>query len=1606
MRYDAYEKKVKKVAAVLKVLVRHSVKIIIGLAVFTVLLSALLVAKGTVMSADCPAEIVYGDSVSCNANAFLSKVSFEFCSADGEWTKTAPTMPGEYKVRAVGKTTFGGTRYGEEMSLTIKSREITIDIASSSVIYGNVPALKADLAGGDQISCESFDFGEYLLDGGTGKISSTVVPVKEKLKITDKNGNDVTSAYDIKLEAKSIEVLPRALGVTVSDKSAEYNDMRLAYDGYEISDGALFGEDMLQAVFSDYIIDVGSTANTPELRVVDKNGKDITYCYDISTRSGELTVEPRPVIITTPTESFVYDGWDHNSYVVDISPETPLVLGHELYVTGSATANEVGTIDNTVNVKIVEMLSQEDKTSNYSIFVNVGALTVTPRPVTVYTESDTLVYDGDSHEYGVDSVTNLADGHYFEDGVMGFLSAGTYQIDVPVYIYDQNHKDVTKNYYIVYSYGTVVIDKRPVTVIPNGNTWTYDGYSHSETGYTLGAGSMDFAGTDMLVVTDSVSLVNAGSAKNQFLAYKIDNLTISADTDMIDNYDITFGEGGMLTVLPRPITVAPVYVEKIYDDTPIYATNIEIIGGSLVAAVNHYLFGTAEGERTIPGVTDSTVVSAEIKVPHASSPDKVLYDDISYNYDITYAKGQVVVLERPITVIPNDAEKVYDGTPLVATSAYVSGEPYDLVSGHVLAGASFDGWQTVVGVSDSTAYGAVIKNAKGEDITHYYDISYGVGKLTVTPRIIYIEPVYAEREYDGTALMATAWQYCSDTPYELVASHAITDIIYTGSITDVGEETSGIDVFSIVIMGGYLDVTPNYEIVARDGTLKVTQRAITVKLVNTTKVYDGLKTTQCALVAVSGSFADGQYGVVTVTTYSANVGTYIPTVSKESTVIYDENGQNVIDNYKVSYVSSSSYSYVTIEKRDIILKPVDERKVYDGTPLYPYRVEVSKSSPNKLVDGHFVSATFVGEQTEVGKSNSYLLDGSVFIYDSAVTDALIPLNGNYNITLETGTLTVLEKEPSGGGGGNDGGGSSGGGGSLDLSGNISGGSTGSDGAVHYRVKSEISGPVYIKLKSFGAYSGRSWSDATAYDKLIRSIYGADYLTASAFGVFAPSYRIEIESLTGQYALPYYLMMENDRVFEYDVQKSDVLYEGNADAIYSAYYSEFDWNADYSQSSAVIKKYESEYRSFVYGQYLDIDQETYDYMIAFAYNNNLIKETTKDTILAVAEYMRTHAATYNLEYDRSLDKEDNIAIAFLEIYKEGICQHYATSATLMYRALGIPARYTVGYVGDTVAGEWSEITSATAHAWVEVYLDGIGWVQVEVTGGGSLGGDGEEEEEKKIAIEPTYQYKKYDGDWLYPENELDGNMYFIELLEQGYTYDVEISGAQLQIGRSESVIESFVLYDPNGKDVTDEFEIKYYNGILEVIAAEITTVEVQLYELQQYYNGKPLEYMDGDYRILTKLDGVTVKLTLKIGLANVGKMSFSELNRNSSMYADFVVLNEAGQDISINYKLVFVPLGECDYPIRVDPREIEITTASAEKQYDGVPLTNGNYYITRGSLADGHTITLYTMGEITEVGSVDNMVDVIVISDANGRDVTKNYKITVVEGILTVLPEAE
>jgi protein-glutamine gamma-glutamyltransferase len=72
--------------------------------------------------------------------------------------------------------------------------------------------------------------------------------------------------------------------------------------------------------------------------------------------------------------------------------------------------------------------------------------------------------------------------------------------------------------------------------------------------------------------------------------------------------------------------------------------------------------------------------------------------------------------------------------------------------------------------------------------------------------------------------------------------------------------------------------------------------------------------------------------------------------------------------------------------------------------------------------------------------------------------------------------------------------------------------------------------------------------------------------------------------------------------------------------------------------------------------------------------------------------------------------------FLFNTKKGFCEHYATSFVYLMRAAGVPARIVTGYQGGELNpnGNYLIIRQSDAHAWAEVWLEGLGWVRVDPT----------------------------------------------------------------------------------------------------------------------------------------------------------------------------------------------------------------------------------------------------------------------------------------------------
>lgn len=106
---------------------------------------------------------------------------------------------------------------------------------------------------------------------------------------------------------------------------------------------------------------------------------------------------------------------------------------------------------------------------------------------------------------------------------------------------------------------------------------------------------------------------------------------------------------------------------------------------------------------------------------------------------------------------------------------------------------------------------------------------------------------------------------------------------------------------------------------------------------------------------------------------------------------------------------------------------------------------------------------------------------------------------------------------------------------------------------------------------------------------------------------------------------------------------------------------------------------------------------------------------EDELLMLVRQTLWDRAVYTYRPGAVPEGEDLI-LWFLTENEKGYCTHFASAGVMLFRILDIPARYCEGYkvVGD--GRQQIEVKNRNAHAWVEVYLSGFGWVPVEVTPG--------------------------------------------------------------------------------------------------------------------------------------------------------------------------------------------------------------------------------------------------------------------------------------------------
>ncbi len=291
--------------------------------------------------------------------------------------------------------------------------------------------------------------------------------------------------------------------------------------------------------------------------------------------------------------------------------------------------------------------------------------------------------------------------------------------------------------------------------------------------------------------------------------------------------------------------------------------------------------------------------------------------------------------------------------------------------------------------------------------------------------------------------------------------------------------------------------------------------------------------------------------------------------------------------------------------------------------------------------------------------------------------------------------------------------------------------------IYMTLRPSESGTLYLRAISYGDYIGTGWQAAQEPSALSSLAFTAQALEAAG----GERQELGVRVLVGapyRY-LPY---------FSTESEQNDSFVPA-ASSAYSLRFYSFPESFDTLTLPASLSESEAAYRAFAHAVYTRLPLGTRDALLVLAQQAGLTADSP-DLISQVARYVQ-----YNAVYDLHTAPypSGDYALYFLTEAKQGYCIHYATAATALYRALGVPARITEGFLVAAEAGRSLEVTGENAHAWVEVYRDGLGWLPVEVTGQSGLRSDAlgaGTEEMRPLSAEPSTEPVGPDGSPL-PED---------------------------------------------------------------------------------------------------------------------------------------------------------------------------------------------------------------------------------------------------------------
>ena len=1513
---------------------------------------------------------------------------------------------------AIGSdTTVKAVLEGEVYTLTYDTETDAAITDENSYEYEALAQVKdgSGLKSGDKVfACWTDETGKVYYPGSyvtmTGNKTLTAKYVDPSVKVT----LTYHSNFDTD-QTKTIDAVPNNDKVTVMAYDATGMTTRPGYEfkGWKDANGVEYavgsearldnnGSNDLYAVWE--AIDVNYKVEF-YYQNVDGTYPDKAKDEDIVTRQGKTD----SIVSVTAADKankengkYVYDTAASNIESGTVAADRSLVL--KLYFKLNQASCTVRYLWNGTNEKVAEDDVFDSQTVSKTFTADpktIANCTIVPehnvtKSITVDPDSSSnvitfyyyknveLTANSATHEYNgseqsVSGFTGAPDDADFSAITVGAtgIDAGTYPAAFAEGTVGTT--DAAKKYIVVKANdGSLVISpiSTVITITADSKTSEYNGEALTDNGCTFTPGVL--VDGDVLQAVVEGSQTDKGSSDNVVKSYKVTRDGV----DVTNNYTFGASQKGTLTVTPRPVTLTSGGGEKKYDGTPLTNSTVTVGGSGFVA-----------GEGATYNVTGSQTDKGSSKNWFTYTLTEGTKAD---NYTITQEYGELVVTKNTsvINITAKSANKTYDGQALT--------EPrYDftqniLAEGDVLT-AVVEGSQTDAGSSANVVKSYRVMRG-GVDVTDFY--TFGEienGTLTVTERKVTLTSKSADKPYDGTPLTRPDVTV-SDEGF---VDGEVSDIKAIGTITDKGSVPN-----TITFTEGENFKASNYIIVRETGTLTITADATEVVVYisgNTgTEKYDGTEKTVTGYKVTSissGLYKESDFaftGNATVSATDAKATSYPMGLTAG-------NFENKNDNFsKVTFVVTDGS--LTIDPRTVTLTSESATKEYDGIPLTRPDVTVSGDG---FVEGEVSgikatgSITYYGEvdndikyTKEAGyKDSNYIVTPEIgklgitrnskelkVVANSGTWeyDGKFHADGGYTVTFGEESYTVAAGE------------------SAKLSTgdtvtaiitkqvkNVADSADGNnaivtltiDNAAQYANVSQANGTLTITAKPLTitadsaekVYDGQPLTknsftntELAEGDKLTATVTGSQTNVGSSDNVASAAVIMAgEENVTANYTITYekgsltVTPVTDEVIVTVTERGGDYLYDGGEKVVtgYDAVSSNPLYTAnDYSFSGDATVKSTN----------------------AGSYNMELAPE----------DFMNTSANFTNVTFI-IVDGKLNIAQRKVlmtsaddeKVYDGTPLTNSTVTVTGDGFAEGEGAAYTVtgsqldeGSSNNSFTYELNEGTLA-ANYIIET-TEGELTVKPILT---------------EITITANSGEKMYDGSAL-----INGGYTFTSgILVDGDVLTAVVEGSQLNAGSSANVVKSYRVMRGE-TDVTANYRFaESVDGKLTVTARKVVMTSA---DDEKVYDGTPLTNdeitVTGDGFI--EGEGVTYDVT------------GSQLDVGSSDNSFTYELNEG--TLAENY---IIETEEGKLTVTSPEQHIVITANSAEKTYDGTPLTDDGFTYTDFVLAGGDVLEAVVEGSQTDAGSSVNVIKSYRVMRGD-EDVTANYIFDdSVDGTLTV-----